>query len=104
MRGRQYSLFSKGPGEAVGREGWPGAKERSDEASTEKRYEPQCFEPSLLGRCWSFVTDGIDAVINQLVATGKSVAMRAVSFGSKDCSLRLSSARPNSRGRISTRE
>lgn len=50
---------------------------------TGKRYEPQCFEPSLLGRCWSFVTDGIDAVINQLVATGKSVASRAASFGTR---------------------
>ena len=49
----------------------------------QKRYEPQCFEPSLLGRCWSFVTDGFGAVINQLTATGKSVALRAVNLGSK---------------------
>jgi hypothetical protein len=62
----------------------PGLERKKGPTSVNgKRYEPQCFEPSLLGRCWYFVTDRIDAVINQLVSTGKSVAMRAVSFGSK---------------------
>jgi hypothetical protein len=44
---------------------------------------PQCLEPSLLGRCWSFLNDGIDAVVNRLVGTGKSIASRASKLGNK---------------------
>jgi hypothetical protein len=58
-------------------------QKRGPTGANGKMGEPQCSEPSLLGKCWSFVTEGIDAVINQLAATGKSVAMRVVGFGNK---------------------
>ncbi|MGO9120030.1 MAG: hypothetical protein ACLQPD_20750 [Desulfomonilaceae bacterium] len=48
-----------------------------------KGQQPQSLEPSLLGRCWSFLSDGIDAVVNQLVGTGKSIASRASKLGNK---------------------
>ena len=48
-----------------------------------KGQQPQCLEPSLLGRCWSFLSEGIDAVVNQLVGTGKSIASRASKLGNK---------------------
>ncbi len=48
-----------------------------------KGRQPQCLEPSLLGRCWSFLSDGIGAVVNQLVGTEKSIASRASKLGNK---------------------
>ena len=75
-------FFQKGREQLLGQKSSFERKERPI-GLNEKAYEPQCFEPSLLGKCWSFVTEGIDAVINQFAATGKSVAMRAVGFGNK---------------------
>src|SRR5208283_3817015 len=48
-----------------------------------KGQQPQCLEPSLLGRCWSFLSNGSDAVVNQLVSTGKSLASGASKLGNK---------------------
>ena len=45
--------------------------------------QPQCLESSLLGRCWSFLSDGIDAVVNQLVSKGKSITSTASKLGNK---------------------
>jgi hypothetical protein len=37
----------------------------------------------LLGRCWSFLSDGIGAAVNQLVGTGKSITSKASKLGNK---------------------
>ncbi len=48
-----------------------------------KGPRPECSEPSLLGRCWSFLSDGIDNVMQQLLSASKSIASRASKLANK---------------------
>jgi len=75
-------FFQKGREQLLAQQANMGRK-KGPTGFNDKGHQPQSFEPSLLGRCWSFMIEGIDTVINQLVATGRSVAVRVSNFGSK---------------------
>jgi hypothetical protein len=74
-------FFQKGREQLLDRKGT--AERKKGPGMNNKGQQPQSLEPSLLGRCWSFLSDGIDAVVNQLVGTGKSIASRASKLGNK---------------------
>ena len=77
QKGRQQLLDQNGTAE----------RKKGPTGMNNKGQQPQCLEPSLLGRCWSFLSAGIGAMINQLVGTGKSIASRASKLGNKLTSL-----------------
>ena len=75
-------FFQKGREQLLDQQG-TAERKKGPTGMNNKSQRPQCLEPSLLGRCWSFLGDGIDAVVNQLVGTGKSIASRTSKLGNK---------------------
>ncbi len=79
-------FFQKGREQLLGQKGIAEPK-KGPTVMKDKGQQPQSLEPSLLGRCWSFLSDGIDTVVNRLVSTGKSIASRGSKLGNKLISL-----------------